>query len=82
MPDKPQEPESPQNPTEPSEPVNPEPPAISGGTVDLTKPETAKVTETPVKTSDESIPLVVGGIVIISALGTVIFAATWKRKNR
>ena len=82
VPDKPQEPESPQNPTEPSEPVNPEPPAISGGTVDLTKQETAKVTETPVKTSDESIPLVVGGIVIISALGTVIFAATGKRKNR
>lgn len=82
VPDKPQEPESPQNPTEPGEPVNPEPPAISGGTVDLTKQENAKVAETPVKTSDESIPLVVGGIVIISALGTVIFAATGKRKNR
>ena len=81
-PDDPQEPPVPDKPQEPSEPVNPEPPAISGGTVDLTKQETAKVTETPVKTSDESIPFVVGGIVIISALGTVIFAATGKRKNR
>lgn len=82
VPDKPQEPEEPQNSQEPGEPVNPEPPAISGGTVDLTKQENAKVAETPVKTSDESMPLVVGGIVIISALGTVIFAATGKRKNR